>query len=179
MKDIRVIVVETADDAERKRVEYVLEKWRRNASRLKGIVIRFEGSPEAFLKELSQKLTTGSVRVFKAFEEEVEVEREKRTAHFVIERGREEAEKLLSFLLAKMGASLREMRRFDDFSELEYGLYTRKGGVVIRITLRSGEKEGKERTDVHVHVEGASEAPADVLKSLEKDLSFFGAQCKE
>ena len=107
MKDIRVIVVETADDAERKRVEYVLEKWRRNASRLKGIVIRFEGSPEAFLKELSQKLTTGSVKVFKAFEEEVEVEREKRSAHFVIERGREEAEKLLSFLLAKMGASLR------------------------------------------------------------------------
>ena len=45
MKDIRVIVVETADDAERKRVEYVLEKWRRNASRLRGIVIRFEGSP--------------------------------------------------------------------------------------------------------------------------------------
>ncbi|MDF2957805.1 MAG: hypothetical protein OD814_001427 [Candidatus Alkanophagales archaeon MCA70_species_1] len=103
---------------------------------LGGTVIRFEGSPEAFLKELSQKFTTGSVRVFKAFEEEVEVEREKRTAHFVIERGREEAEKLLSFLLAKMGASLREMRRFDDFSEAEYGLYTRRGGVVIRITFK-------------------------------------------
>ena len=35
MKGISVIVVEAADDAERKRVEYVLEKWRRNASRLK------------------------------------------------------------------------------------------------------------------------------------------------
>ena len=34
-KGIRVIVVEAADDAERKRVEYVLEKWRWNASRLK------------------------------------------------------------------------------------------------------------------------------------------------
>ena len=34
-KGIRVIVVEAADDAERKRVEYVLEKWRRKASRLK------------------------------------------------------------------------------------------------------------------------------------------------
>ena len=34
MKDIRVIVVETADDAERKRVEYVLENWRWNASKL-------------------------------------------------------------------------------------------------------------------------------------------------
>jgi len=32
---------------------------------------------------------------------------------------------------------------------------------------------------VHVHVEGASEASADVLKSLEKDLTFFGARCKE
>lgn len=32
---------------------------------------------------------------------------------------------------------------------------------------------------MHVHVEGASGAPADVLKSLEKDFSFFGAQCKE
>ena len=53
-----MIVVEAADDAERKRVEYVLEKWRRNASRLKGIAIRFKGSPEAFLKELSKNHTS-------------------------------------------------------------------------------------------------------------------------
>jgi len=57
-KGIRVIVVDTTDDAERKRVEYVLEKWRRNASRLKGIAIRFKGSPEAFLKELSKNHTS-------------------------------------------------------------------------------------------------------------------------
>ena len=38
MKGISVIVVEAADDAERKRMEYVLEKGWRNASRLKGIV---------------------------------------------------------------------------------------------------------------------------------------------
>ena len=87
-------------------------------------------------------------------------------------------EKLISFIFSKKNTTLREHRYLsDNFSEMVYQVYMRrgKGGVEVRIVLR--EEGGETVADIRLEgIEGASKSlKADLLD----DFSFFDVSIDE
>ncbi len=87
-------------------------------------------------------------------------------------------EKLISFIFSKKNATLGEHRYLsDNFSEMEYQVYMRrgKGGVEVRIVLR---EEGDE-TVADIQLEGIEVASKSLKSDLLDDFSFFDVQIEE
>jgi regulator of sigma D len=176
-----IIVMDCADDTEKKRVRYVIDKWgeegegKGKVSEVKAIVVKAdlgEGEVGDFLEELYSKISAGRVEIYKAEIEKVEPEKQIESLKVVFKDNIKSVEKLINFIFSKKNTILREHRYLsDNFSEMEYGVYTRKGkgGVSVKVVLR---EEGGETT-ADIHLEGIEEAPKSLKEELIGDFSYF------
>ncbi|NQE45036.1 hypothetical protein C5S31_03305 [ANME-1 cluster archaeon GoMg2] len=183
MMATHIIVMDCADDTEKKRVRYVVEKWREKSKVLevKGIVVKAgldEGDVSDFLEELYSKISAGRVETYKAEIEKVEPEKRIESLKVVFKDNIKSVERLISFIFSKKNSTLKEHRYLsDNFSEMKYGVYTRKGkgGVSVKVVLR--EESGETTADVHL--EGIEDAPKRLKEELVEDLSYFNVELEE
>ncbi|RZB29435.1 MAG: hypothetical protein AEth_01163 [Candidatus Argoarchaeum ethanivorans] len=182
-----IIVMDSADDTEKKRVRYVIDKWREEYKRkrkgkigeVKAIVVKAdldEGEVSDFLEELYSKVSAGSVETYKAEIERIEPEKRVESLKVTFKDDLKSVEKLISFIFSKKNTILREHRYLrDNFSEMEYGVYMRKGkgGVNVKIVLRE-EQVGETTADIRL--EGAEEASKSLKDELIEDLSYFNVK---
>ena len=212
---MHIITLNCADDTEKKRVRYVIDKWgrergegrgetgeerrerreerreRREERREKGgdgkvaevkaIVVKAdlaEGEVGDFIDELYSKISAGRVEIYKAEIEKIEPEKKIERLNVTFKGDIKSVEKLISFIFSKKNATLREHRYLsDNFSEMVYQVYMRrgKGGVEVRIVLR--EEGGETVADIRLEgIEGASES---LKANLLDDFSFFDVQIEE
>ena len=189
---MHIITLNCADDTEKKRVRYVIDKWEgeKGGLRAKGKGLKAKGGKVAevkaivvkvdlaeselgdFIDELYSKISAGQVEIYKAEIEKIEPEKKIERLNVTFKDDIKSVEKLISFIFSKKNATLREHRYLNDtFSEMEYQAYMRrgKGGVVVRIVLR--EEGGETVADIQLEgIEGASKSlKADLLD----DFSFF------
>ncbi|NJE04693.1 hypothetical protein E3E36_00710 [Thermococcus sp. M36] len=168
-----LFVVMYENDAERKRVEYLIDKWsnRVRVSKVKGISFIVD-SPDVseFAEELLSKLdppTEGKVRVYSIKPEDIGSKVTPRRVE--IERLTEEeptvVAKLLRYVLSKFGAYYVS----SEGSVSKYMAYTKKGRLEITVSV---EEEGGE-TAVRVLVEGYGSAVEDMAKKIERELSLL------
>jgi len=181
MTTTHIILMDCADDTEKKRVRYVVEKWgegreERKVSEVKGIVVKADlDDISDFLGELYSKISAGRVETYKAEIEKVEQEKRIESLKVVFKDNIKSVGRLISFIFSKKNSTLREHRYLsDNFSEMEYGVYTRKGkgGVSVKVVL----KEEKGETMVDVHLEGIEDAPKLLREELVDDLSYFNVK---
>lgn len=177
-----IIIMDCADDTEKKRVRYVIYKWeaerKGKVSEVKAIVVKAdldEGEVSDFLEELYSKISAGRVETYKAEIEQVELEKRIESLKVVFKDNIKSVEKLISFIFSKKNTILREHRYLSDsFSEMEYRVYTRrgKGGVSVKVVLR--EEEGETTADIQL--EGIEDAPKALKEDLIADFSFFNVE---
>jgi hypothetical protein len=87
-----LVIIDYGDDVERKRVDYVIEKWKdRGFEKAKGIVVRTdENDIGGFIDELYSKISAGRIEVYKSEKEEPSPEKmiESHQGSIVIDPGR-------------------------------------------------------------------------------------------
>ena len=176
--------MDCADDTEKKRVRYVIDKWgaerkgKGKVSEVKAIVVKAdleEGEVGDFLAELYSKISAGRVETYKAELEKVEPEKQIESFKVTFKDTIKSVEKLISFIFSKKNSTLREHRYLsDNFSEMEYGVYTRKGkgGVGVKVVLR--EEEGETTADIRL--EGIEDAVKSLKEELIGDFSYFNVK---
>jgi hypothetical protein len=165
-----VVFVGYENDEERKRVDYLLEKWseRANIQKPRGVVFLIETQEaQEFLEELYSKLE-GNV------EEKVEVylvegvvrkvEARRRSVEYTFREERKVVEKFLEYLFSKINATY----AYSDALAKVYKAYTRKGRVTLKVLLREGKK-----THVSIEVEGFGEAVDFLAERIDEELRLF------
>ena len=181
-----IIVMDCADDTEKKRVRYVIDKWeaegegkgKGKVSEVKAIVVKADlDNISDFLDELYSKISAGRVEIYKAEIEKIEPEKRIESLKVVFKDNIKSVEKLISFIFSKKNSTLREHRYLSDsFSEMEYIVYMRrgKGGVSVKVVLKEDSRGGETTADIRL--EGIEDAPKWLKKDLMRDFSYFNVK---
>jgi hypothetical protein len=172
-----LVIIDYGDDAERKRVDYVIEKWKdRGFEKAKGIVVKAdEDDIRGFIDELYSKISAGEIEVYRSEKEEVSPEKMIEMLKISFDEDIKSVERFFSFIFSKKNAVLKSQRSLNtNFSEMEYGVYTRKGGVDVRIALKKNKK-----TAADIRIEGIENAPESMKEELMEDLSYFNITLEE
>ena len=165
-----IVFVTYDTDAERKRIDYLLDKWSSQAivKKPRGTVFYIEAdNMQEFLEELFSKLEGNAekkVEVYFAKKVENRVEANKRTLEYTINEEKKVVERFIDYLLSKMNAG-------SSHSENEakvYSVYTRKGRATIRATI-----DGNSRTRVVIEIEGYGDAVDFLAERIDEELKLF------
>ena len=136
-----LIILDYQTDAERKRIDYTIEKWSGkpglSVSKPKGVVVLYEGDNlREFLEDVYSRIEAGATppRIFSLAESKPSVTKKVRHLEFGTSRSKEIVENFLNYLLAKQSASF----EFSDGERKVYSARTRKGQVQIVVDLGRG-----------------------------------------
>lgn len=167
------IVTKYDSDAERKRIEYTLDKWkdRLHIAKTEGIVSIVEGEGIAeFLEDLYSRTSKSNVRVYRVEEREVPIEKSEREIRLRLVEKRETVEKVVSFVMAKQKAILK--RETKEPFERVYDVVTRKGRAEISVVLR----EEEQAIALRMRITGYGEVVEFLNNRLNEELSYLGGK---
>ena len=165
-----LFIVDYEDDAERKRIDYLLEKWRERAriSKPKGLTFIIETEEiDKFAEELFSKLNPESsrkVEVFALHEKDLQskIQPNKLILEYQSEEPPETVEKFLKYVFSK-----NNIRYYSsDIKSTKYFTLTRKGRVDIEVII----EPKKNKIQVKLLFSGYGEALEYVVKKLKEEL---------
>lgn len=166
-----MLLVKYASDAERKRLEYLLEKWRGTLrfEKPSGAVLLIDARTEQlmkFVEELYSRIPRERVSLYRL--EEAEFQLEPLTLEGVVRSGMgvNELWGAVNLVLAKLrGVLVSETR-----GEKVYVISSRKGVCKVRVSIapRNGESL------LRFAVEGFGEAVVHIYDRLAQELSYIG-----
>lgn len=170
-----LIIVNYKDDPERKRVEYVLEKWKEtvNLTKPDGIVALVEGSEDEISRlaeELYSKTSRDSLSLYKVEKTAVEVKMTEKELRRKLNEKKETVAIQLEFIMARQRATL----KWESSEGLErtYEVLSKKGKAEISVQLR--EKDGI--TDLRLIVSGYGEVVDFIYDKLKDEVNYLGGQ---
>jgi len=166
-----LLVVRYASDVERKRLEYLLNRYqaRVRGERVHGSVVMLEGDQgdiESLIRELYARIPRDRVEVYRVERLEVDVEPMRRTGRVSTGMPPEAVWGVVEFLVRK----LRGVPVSTTDSSRKYRLYV-KGGVVD-VTFTVAPKSGGGSV-VEFTVEGYDRHVDSVYSELERELGFL------
>jgi hypothetical protein len=168
---MHLIIAKYSDDAERKRIEYVLDKWRGRLRITKpdGIISILDGEGVGELvEELYSRTSKGNIRVYRVDEETVEIDKGEREIKLVLNEKKETVEKLVGYVMAKQKAVLK--RETKEPLEKVYELTTKKGKGEISVAFR---EEGK-TISLRILINGYGEVVDFLSAKLTDELKYLG-----
>jgi len=133
-----LIVVNYDKDVERKRVDYLIEKWNKRGKieKIKKTVLIVDiDDIDEFVKEISSKLERDEekkLKIYKIEEVKKKIPKERKSLKYKI-NDMDFMEKFIDYLMAKMGGAYISSIG----NTAKYEIYTKKGKGIIKITLDS------------------------------------------
>lgn len=169
-----LIVAKYADDAERKRIEYVFDKWsgRLQVSAPKGITAVVDGAADQsdvqeLVRELYSRSSRGNVSLFKMEPVEfADIEREERDLTLELSEKRETVEKLIGFVMARQKALYKSGT--PQAGSL-YEVTSKKGKAEITVRL----KESDGRVKLRLSIAGYGPVVDYLHGKLAEELKYF------
>ncbi|EHP83915.1 hypothetical protein [Methanotorris formicicus] len=162
---MHLVVVNYDKDIERKRVDYLIEKWskRGRIEKIKktAIIVDVDDIDE-FVKEISSKLEGNEeekLKLYKIEEVKKKIPKERKILKYKI-NDREFLEKFIDYLMAKMGGSYVSSIG----KTAKYEIYTKKGRGIIKITLNS---------NIIFEIEGYGEVVDFLSEKIDEEMSFI------
>ncbi|CAI1493609.1 conserved protein of unknown function [Thermococcus nautili] len=159
------VVVSYDDDAERKRVDYLLSKWaeRADVEKPRGMTFIIETEHEKeFFEELFSRIEgnpSEKVRIYRVTEEWPALRERSATREYLLAEEEGFVRRFLAYLCSKLGGTFSP-------EEGTCEVYTRKGRGVIQFSLR-GTPRG---TVVRVTVSGYGEVVDYLLSRVDEEL---------
>jgi len=163
-----LINIDYRNDTERKRVEYLLQKWvdAANLTKPTGFTLLAEGPDvEEMIKELIAKTSKEQVNVYSIKKAEIGLETEKEEIEMTFDASKNSVKKFIDYMLAKRKAVLKHTGSGFE----EYSIYTRKGGkatITVKMT-------GDGKTKLSLKVTGYKPATEYLYKELKEELNYF------
>lgn len=172
-----LFTIDYGSDAERKRIDYTVERWsdRAKIKKPKGSVLLFEGSDvDEFIEDLYSRLDTdaGKVEVYTVEPYEPAVEKQNRKLVYESSERFEAVQSFLNYLMSKFGASF----EYSTDNASYYTAYTKKGQAQLEIrwigcTCENEEEERNLR--FVVSVEGYGNVVDFIADRLDEEMSIF------
>jgi len=164
-----LLIADYGSDAERKRIDYAIERWgdRAEISKPKGTAIIFKGSNiDEFLEDLYSRLEGDSKKivVYRMEEYHPEVEEKTRTLRYEGKEDLDVLDRFLSYLMSKVNASY----DYASGNVKKYSVTTKKGQASIEITLK-----GNGTTNVLIAVRGYGEVVEFVAGKIDEEMKVF------
>lgn len=166
-----LLILEYQTDAERKRIDYTIEKWSSKPSVLltkpRGVVVLYEGDNlDEFLEDVYSRIdaASGPPRIYSLEESHTAVRKKIKRLDFSTTRSADTVENFVNYLLAKQSA----LFEFSDGIQKVYSARTRKGQVRLVVTIEAG-------TPVHcrITVEGYGEVVDFVAGRIDEEMNVF------
>ncbi len=165
-----ILFVAYDSDAERKRIDYLLDKWssRATVKKPRGMVFYIEtDDAQGFLEELFSRLEGNAeekVEVYEARGVRKTVNARRRRLEYTIDEEAKVVERFIDYLLSKMNATQVE----SSGEEKTYSVYTRKGRGTIRLRIRNGRQ-----TFVFFEIEGYGDVVDFLAERIDEELKLF------
>jgi len=164
-------------DAERKRLEYVFEKWAEKLTIIKpeGIITLLDDSGKEdlmneFIKDLysrSSQVSKDSIVIYRIEKTEPDIKPEQKELNLETKQKRETVEKLLSFIMARQKAVFKPE---SDLPFLKtYEVNSKKGTVQITVVIR----EKKDALNLIFTISGYGYAVNFIYNKLKEELKYF------
>jgi len=160
-----LIVARYTDDAQRKRIDYAIERWKvvAGVDKPDGVPILFKGeNVEDFVEDLYSRLSRENVSVYSLNDVSFEIEKEELSIENTLEGDLETIRKFLGFIMAKLRGVLITETEF----ERTYEVSTRKGKANVAINLMDGGK-------VRILISGYGDALVLIREKIESEIKYF------
>ncbi len=169
-----LVIAKYDDDAGRKRIEYILEKWKDklNITKPDGIaaILHVEGNDEQvqeFVKELLSRTSQGSISTYSLAETTLDVSEREEKIELVLNGKKDAIEKSIGDIMARQRAVLKlEMR---GTGEKMYEIYSKKGKAEIWVSLH----ERGTGVALSVRISGYSEAVSLLRRRLSDEFKLL------
>ncbi|WP_297501598.1 hypothetical protein [Thermococcus sp.] len=165
-----ILFVGYDSDAERKRIDYLLDRWAERAviKKPRGTVFYIETeNPEEFFEELFSKLegdVEDKVEVYEAKPLKEKVRARKRTLEYTLPEEKRVVERFIDYLMSKLNAGFVGK----DALAKTYSVYTRKGRAIIKVLTK-----GNGSSHVVFEIEGFGEAVDFLADRIDEELKLF------
>jgi hypothetical protein len=166
---MHLIIAKYDSDAERKRIEYVLDKWKETLriTKPEGIISIVEGEElESLLEDLYSRTTKRNVTLYKVEKQTVDLESTEGEIKIKFNDKKETIEKLVSFIMARQKAVLK--RETKEPFERVYEVITKKGRAEISLLL-VGEGQA---FNLLLRITGYGEVVQFVKSRLEEEFRY-------
>ncbi|HII00933.1 TPA: hypothetical protein HA351_04530 [Methanosarcinaceae archaeon] len=172
--------IDYGSDAERKRIDYTVERWsdRAQVKKPRGAVLLFKGPDvDEFIEDLYSRLDidAGKVEIFRIEPYEPSVEKQSRKLVYESPERFEAIQSFLNYLMSKLGASF----EYSTESASYYTAYTKKGQAELEIRwigCACGEEdefgEGRVLRFV-ISVEGYGNVVDFIADKLDEEMRIF------
>ena len=162
------IEVRYQNEAERKRLEYLLVKWGKKVNRPSGYAFKVDDSAyKDLIDEVENKFPLDDVSVFHINPVKVEAPHYLQTISYNMSKPIVEVRPFVGYLLSKRRAVL---SRKAGNMEI-YGVYMRKGRSEIHVSFSSEQK-----LKVTIEFEGAKEAVQQLADEFNRELRAYGGE---
>ncbi|WP_292460405.1 hypothetical protein [Methanothermococcus sp.] len=166
-----LIVVDYDKDAERKRIDYLIERWsnKGNIEKIRKMAIIADiDNIDDFVEDIMSRLEGNpeeKVRIYEIKELKKTISSKKTTLNYEITDKKEVIESFLKYLMIKLGASY----ECSINNTKKYEVYTKKGNCSISIKL----KENNEKLIINFEIEGYGESVDLIKNRIDNDMKLF------
>jgi hypothetical protein len=167
---VYLILAKYSDEAERKRIEYAMERWGKEMKlgRPDGVPIIVDEDNEKvmeFLDDLYSRTSRDKVKIYDLSQSSFEVEEKEEHLRAELEGSLETVEKFIGFILAKLNAFF---KRAIPSGKL-YQVSTKKGRAEISTRLLAGNKN----VTVDIRISGYGDAPGLISNKINNELKYY------
>lgn len=166
-----LLILDYRSDAERKRIDYTIEKWSikpgLTVEKPKGVVVLFEGENlDEFVEDVYSRIeaASGPPKIYSLEESRPAIAKKVRSLDFITTRSQETLENFINYLLAKQSAAF----EYSDGKRKIYGARTRKGHVEIVVTIDAGKN-----VRCLISVEGYGDVVDFVAGRIQDEMNVF------
>jgi len=170
---MHLIIAKYSSDPERKRIEYVLDKWKESLriTKPEGIISIVDGEElEELLEDLYSRTARNNISLYRLEQESVQIERAESEIRLKLSEKRDTVEKLVGFVMAKQKAILK--RETKDPLERVYEVITKKGRAEVSVSLLS---EGQ-TVSLRVKITGYGDVVELLKGRLSEEFSYLGGK---
>lgn len=166
-----LLILDYGSDAERKRIDYTIEKWSEKAnlsiSKPKGVVVLFEGEHfHEFLEDIYSRIESKAnpPQIYSLEDSTPVVEKRQRRLTFTTNQSADTVQNFVNYLLAKQNAAF----EYSDGTRKIYTARTRKGHVQITVNI-GREKEIR----CQISLEGYGDVVDFFAGKMEDEMNIF------
>lgn len=166
-----LLILDYQTDAERKRIDYTIEKWSTKpgvaVTKPRGVVVLYEGDNlEEFVEDVYSRIeaASGPPKIYSLEESRPAIIKKVKSLDFSTARSKDTVENFINYLLAKQGAVF----EFADGRRKTYAARTRKGHVQIMVTIEEGKN-----VRCLIQVEGYGDVVDFVAGRIEDEMNVF------
>jgi hypothetical protein len=167
---MHLLIARYEGDPERKRIEYILDKWKDKLriTKPEGIISILDGEGlEDFVEELYSRTSRANVSLYRIEEQDVDVEKGQREIRMTLDEKKETVDRLIGFVMAKQKAILKHERK--DPLQKTYELITKKGKAEVSVTLH----ENDHKVDMRLKISGYGEVVEFLSSKLDEELRYL------